>query len=64
MKTKKGLLAAVTALAFMLSIGLSGTAYAKHGGDASMDMHHLHTLMNHGLEMVAEGSNMVMLAEM
>jgi hypothetical protein len=64
MKTKKGLLAAVTALAFMLSIGLSGTAYAKHGGDASMDMHHLHMLMNHGLEMVVEGSNMAMLADM
>jgi hypothetical protein len=29
-----------------------------------MAMHHLHMLMNHGLEMVAEGSNMVMLAEM
>lgn len=29
-----------------------------------MDMHHLHTLMNHGLEMVVEGSNMVMLADM
>jgi hypothetical protein len=52
------------AVAFMLSMGMFGTAYAKHGGDASMDMHHLHTLMNHGLEMVVEGSNMVMLAEM
>ena len=64
MKSKKRLLGAVMAVAFMLSIGLSGTAHAQHGGDASMDMHHLHQLMNHGLEMVAEGSNMVMLAEM
>jgi hypothetical protein len=64
MKSKKRLLGAVMAVAFMLSIGLSGTAHAQHGGDASMDMHHLHMLMNHGLEMVAEGSNMVMLAEM
>ena len=64
MKTKKRLLTAVTALVFMLSIGLSGIAFARHEGDASMDMHHMHTLMNHGLEMVAEGSNMVMLAEM
>ena len=64
MKSKKRLLGAVMAVAFMLTIGLFGTAYAKHGGDASMDMHHLHMLMNHGLEMVAEGSNMVMLAEM
>ena len=64
MKSKKGLLGVVMAVAFMLTIGLFGTAYAKHGGDASMDMHHLHMLMNHGLEMVAEGSNMVMLSEM
>ena len=64
MKSMKRLLGAVIAVAFMLSIGLFGTAYAKHDMDASMDMHHLHTLMNHGLEMVAEGSNMVMLAEM
>ena len=64
MKSKKRLLGVIMAMAFMLSIGLFGTAYAKHDMDASMDMHHLHTLMNHGLEMVAEGSNMVMLAEM
>ena len=64
MKNKNKLLGAVMSVAFMLSIGLFGTAYAKHDMDASMDMHHLHTLMNHGLEMVAEGSNMVMLAEM
>jgi hypothetical protein len=63
MKIKMGFLTAVTALAFMLSIGLTGTAHAKHGG-ASMEMHHLHMLMNHGLEMVVEGSNMVMLADM
>jgi hypothetical protein len=64
MKNNKRLLGAAMAVAFMLSIGLSGSAHAQHGGDASMDMHHLHLLMNHGLEMVAEGSNMVMLAEM
>jgi hypothetical protein len=64
MNSKKKLLGAVMAVAFMLSIMLSGIAYAKHDMDASMDMHHLHTLMNHGLEMVAEGSNMVMFAEM
>jgi len=52
------------AVAFMLTMGVFGTAYAKHGGDASMDMHHMHMLMNHGLEMVAEGSNLVMLAKM
>jgi hypothetical protein len=64
MDRKKRLFGYVMAAVFTLSIGLFGTAYAKHGSDASMDMHHLHMLMNHGLEMVAEGSNMVMLAEM
>ena len=64
MKNKKRLLGSVMAGAFILSMGLFGTVYAKHGGDSSMDMHHLHVLMNHGLEMVVEGSNMVMLADM
>ena len=35
-----------------------------HGKGADMDMHHMHILMSHGLEMVAEGSNLVMLAQM
>jgi uncharacterized protein YjlB len=57
------------ALVVFLFTGLSSHVYAeemkhKHGGSASMEMHHFHTLMNHGLTMVAEGSNMVMLAEM
>ncbi len=64
MNYKKGMFGAIMAVAFMLTIGLFGPAYAKHGGDAAMDMHHMHMLMNHGLEMVAEGSNLVMLAKM
>jgi hypothetical protein len=64
MKSKNRVFGFVLALLFIISSGLGGSAYAKHGGDAAMDMHHLHMLMNHGLEMVVEGSNMVMLAEM
>jgi hypothetical protein len=64
MKKNNMLFVPVIALAFMFSMSLYGTVHAEHGGDASMDMHHMHTLMNHGLEMVAEGSNLVMLAEM
>ncbi len=63
MKSRKGLLVAIMAVAFMLTVGFFGQAYAKHG-DAAMDMHHMHILMNHGLEMVAEGSNLAMLANM
>jgi hypothetical protein len=69
MKNKKRALSSVLALAFLLSAGPFCSAYAEemmheHGSDASMQMHHLHILMNHGLEMVVEGSNMVMLADM
>jgi hypothetical protein len=63
------------ALFFCLSLvvssflGLSSHGFAEemehmHGGKADMEMHHLHILMNHGISMVVEGSNMAMLAEM
>jgi len=50
-------------------IGFSSDGYAAetkhmHGDGAPMKMHHLHLLMTHGLGMAAEGSDMVMLAEM
>jgi len=64
MRNIKRFIGSLTAVALVLSIGVFGTAYAKHGNDASMDMHHLHILLNHGLKMVAEGSNLVMLADM
>ena len=41
----------------------SGTVM-KQGSDAGMEMHHIHVMMNHGLKMVTEGSNMVMLSDM
>ncbi|HXY55205.1 MAG TPA: hypothetical protein VEM40_11110 [Nitrospirota bacterium] len=69
MKNQKRLLYAALTFAFLLSAGPFCSARAEemtheHGSDASMQMHHLHVLMNHGLEMVVEGSNMVMLADM
>ncbi len=36
----------------------------KGEGTDSMKMHHLHSMMNHGLIMVAEGSNMIMTSYM
>lgn len=38
----------------------------RHGNAdaAEMEMHHLHILLNHGIAMVTEGSNLVMLAGM
>ena len=58
----------IIVLAVVLSFAMFGYANAeemKHKGhDASMHMHHFHMLMDHGMSMVAEGSNMAMLAQM
>jgi hypothetical protein len=55
-------------LGVILSFVMFGSAAAeemKHKGhDASMHMHHFHMLMNHGMSMMVEGSNMAMLAQM
>ena len=77
MKNAKSLL---ILLALMLSLLLAGCAgktasqdmggagkTASHdmgGVDENMKMHHLHSLMNHGLSMVTEGSNTVMVSYM
>lgn len=37
---------------------------SKHEGRHAMKMHHLHSMMNHGLIMVTEGSNMIMTSYM
>jgi hypothetical protein len=42
----------------------AGEKKGEHGGEAAMQMHHLHIMMNHGLAMVTGGSNLVMLAGM
>jgi len=59
----------VVALTFALSFGFPRYIYAEeikhmHGDGTSMELHHMHTMMSHGLAMVTEGSDMVMLAAM
>jgi hypothetical protein len=60
----------ITVIVFMcimfLMVGIvsNSNAEMKHKGGMSMDMHHFHTMMNHGLQMVTEGYNLIMLAEM
>jgi hypothetical protein len=54
---------------FWVSLSIWSSARAQeakheHDAGASMEMRHMHIMMNHGLEMVTEGSNLVMLAEM
>ncbi len=67
MRSKVTLFSCLVLMVFLF-VGLSSHVFAeemKHKkGDASMEMHHMHMLMNHGISMVVEGSNMVMLAEM
>jgi len=69
MKQTMNLFGRSLVLAIALSLMIFNLADAaetthKHGKDADMEMHHMHMLMNHGLAMVTEGSNMVMLGEM
>jgi len=68
MRSKVTFYSLLVLMVFLIA-GLTGYGYAeemhhKHGKDMGMEMHHLHVLMNHGISMVAEGSNMVMLAQM
>jgi hypothetical protein len=68
MKSMMKRLNKILLLVVILSFAVFGSVAAedmKHKGhDASMHMHHFHMLMNHGLSMIAEGSNMAMLAQM
>ena len=59
----------ILVLAIILSFAGFGSAKAEemqhmHKGKAAMEMHHFHMLMNHGMSMITEGSNMAMLAQM
>jgi hypothetical protein len=69
MKTISGTIVRVLS-AVALLIGLSSSqALAKDPpkkatSDAPMHLHHMHTMMNHGLIMALQGSNLVMLSEM
>lgn len=51
------------AIALMLAAPPAG-AMQHEGGDHNMMMHHQHMLMNHGLSMVLDGSNLIMLGGM
>lgn len=56
-------------LTCVLSLLMFGLANAeemkhKHGKNAEMEMHHMHIMMDHGLQMAAEGSTLMMLAAM
>ncbi len=66
MRNGAKLLTAFMSLALILAAGpAQASGQEKHGmaNAAYMEMLHLHSLMDHGLEMVAEGSNIVMFSE-
>lgn len=69
MKGMSNSLKGLLLLAVIMTVAMVGSARAEemhhmHGGGAAMEMHHYHMLMNHGMSMIAEGSNMAMLAQM
>lgn len=51
-----------------LSLAAAGPSFGERGhapgGAAEMEMHHLHMLLNQGISMMTEGTNLVMLAGM
>ena len=62
---------AVTTFVVILCISfvVGGFVYSEemkgmHGEEVDMKLHHLHLILNHGLEMVLEGSSQVMIAQM
>ncbi|VVM06474.1 hypothetical protein [Methylacidimicrobium tartarophylax] len=50
----------------LLGIGLAASPLysQERQADSSMQLHHMHAVINHAVEMAAEGSNLVMLGEM
>lgn len=55
----------VTFLSYLPVAQAAGKAAPKKmSSDAAMQLHHMHTMINHGLIMALQGSNMVMLSEM
>jgi hypothetical protein len=67
MKNYKSLLMLLAILLPLMVMGCAGKTVSQDvssGPDANMQMHHLHTMMNHGLSMVTEGSNTIMIAYM
>lgn len=48
-----------------LAFSASSLGYAAgHGSNHDMTMHHMHVMINHAVEMAAEGSNLIMLGQM
>ena len=67
MKKTRVFLIMMAMLMPMLVAGCAGKNTGQDsmaGHDMSMMMHHQHTLMNHGISMVTEGSNTIMVAYM
>ncbi|CAB4243955.1 conserved exported protein of unknown function [Methylacidimicrobium sp. AP8] len=54
------------ALSLLLGIGAAAPALRAQEtrADNAMALHHMHAVINHAVEMAAEGSNLVMLGEM
>ncbi|MGD9896371.1 MAG: hypothetical protein AB7T14_04735 [Candidatus Methylacidiphilaceae bacterium] len=55
----------LASIAFLgIGSGVRSVDAQEHHREGSMQLHHMHDLINHAVEMAAEGSNLVMLGEM
>lgn len=65
MKNKLSVMMLLALLLPILVAGCAGKNYWQGpSGNKNMEMHHLHAMMNHGLSMVTEGSNAIMVSYM
>jgi hypothetical protein len=54
----------ITIIALALCLGTAAHSEDKESADVPMTLHHMHIMINHAVEMAAEGSNLVMIDEM
>ena len=60
----KPLFNAIMAISILGILATASPAYADKKMDARMSMHHMHILINHAMQMAAEGGNLVMIGGM
>lgn len=54
----------ITIIALALCLSTAAYSEDKASANASMTLHHMHIMINHAVEMAAEGSNLIMIGEM
>lgn len=63
-KRTKSIFSTIIAIYFVAVTAVASPAYADKKMDAEMTMQHMHILINHAMQMAAEGSNLAMIGGM